>query len=197
MKLNRFFPTIIGTATNEDHSNIEKKLVDKCYSLQKKIKSGGENWISKNTYNTSYTYNIWNDEDFRDLNNWVLEQIKEYSKQLNYSSEFTCDSAWFNIYKKYDFQDKHEHSPSSLSCIYYLKTDPEKSAKTWFYSKNTDGLEPLTKIKTIDTSSTISCNPSAGELIIFRSNIEHSVERQETDEDRISLAYNFKLLQQK
>ena len=45
MKINKFFPTIIGTATNENHSNIDKKLIDKCYSLQKEIKSGGENWI--------------------------------------------------------------------------------------------------------------------------------------------------------
>ena len=193
MKINKFFPTIIATATNENHSNIDKKLIDKCYSLQKEIKSGGENWMSKNTYNTSYTYNIWNDEDFKVLNNWVLEQVKEYSKQLNYISEYTCDSAWFNIYKKYDYQEKHEHSPSTFSCIYYLKADPETSAKTWFYSKNIDGLEPQTNIKNMDTSSNITCPSIAGELIIFRSNIEHSVERQETDKERISIAYNFKI----
>jgi len=193
MKINKFFPTIIGTATNENHNSIGKKLIDKCYSLQKKIKSGGENWMSNNTYNTSYTYNIWNDEDFKVLNNWVLEQVKEYSKQLNYISEYTCDSAWFNIYKKFDYQEKHEHSPSTFSCIYYLKGDPETSAKTWFYSKNTDGLEPQINIKNIDTASNINCPSVPGELIIFRSNIEHSVERQETDKERISLAYNFKI----
>jgi len=193
MKINKFFPTIIGTATNENHSNIDKKLIDKCYSLQKEIKSGGENWMSKNTYNTSYTYNIWNDKDFKDLNTWVLKQVKEYSKQLDYVSEYTCDSAWFNIYKKFDYQEKHEHSPSTFSCIYYLKADPKTSAKTWFYSKIIDGLEPKTNIKTIDTSSNITCPSIPGELIIFRSNIEHSVERQETDNERISLAYNFKI----
>lgn len=189
----KFFPTIIGTATNKNHSSIEKKLVEQCYSLKEKVKSGGQHWISKNTYNTSYTYNIWNDKNFKSLNDWVFEQIKEYSKQLNYVSEYVCDSSWFNIYKKYDYQEKHEHSPSTFSCIYYLKANPDTCAKTWFYSKVIDGLEPKSNNNMIDTAGTINTPPRSGELIIFRSNIEHSVERQETEDERISIAYNFKI----
>jgi uncharacterized protein (TIGR02466 family) len=194
MIIQKVFPTLIGFSDYKDHNQIESKLVDKCYSLKEKTLSGGSAWVSNKTYNTSYTYNIFNDEDFKQLNDWVSEQIKEYANQLNYINEFICDNAWFNIYKKYDYQEVHEHSPNTLSAIYILKANKDTCAKTFFYSNIIDGLEPQGTLN-VDTSSTISCNPIPGRLIIFRSNVKHCVERQETDDERISLAYNFKIKQ--
>ena len=76
MKIEKFFPTLVGFSENKNHKAIENNLVEKCYKLKKEIKSGGQNWIAKNTYNTSYTYNLFNDEDFKLLNDWVVSEIK-------------------------------------------------------------------------------------------------------------------------
>jgi|TARA_R110000764_G_scaffold68906_1_gene142806 uncharacterized protein (TIGR02466 family) len=193
MKIEKFFPTLVGFSENKNHKAIENNLVEKCYKLKKEIKSGGQNWIAKNTYNTSYTYNLFNDEDFKLLNDWVVSEIKSYADSIGYDNNLTCDAAWFNSYKKYDYQDVHEHSPNTISAIYFLKANPNTCAKTYFYSSCYDGLQPKSKIENIDTNTTISVNPLSGLLLVFRSNIKHSVEQQLSNDERISLAYNFKI----
>ena len=55
--------------------------------LQKKIQSGGSNWISSQTYNTSNTYNILKDKILK-LNDWITEQVQTYAKTLKYKDNF-------------------------------------------------------------------------------------------------------------
>ena len=71
----KYFPTIIGEVINKDHFQYENKLVNKCLHLQEKIKSGGEDWISKETYNTLGKYNLFYDNDFLEINNFINNQV--------------------------------------------------------------------------------------------------------------------------
>ena len=64
LTLQTYFPTIIGVITNPDHQTLENKLTEKCLKLRKKIKSGGQGWISNDTYNTLGTYHLGKDPDF-------------------------------------------------------------------------------------------------------------------------------------
>jgi hypothetical protein len=110
MHIEKFFPTLIGITDYEHHNLIEDKLSNKCLSLKEKIKKGGENWVSNKTYNTISTYDLNKDNDFKELNDWVITQIEEYASIFKYRNKFYCESAWFNIYNKYDFQETHNHS---------------------------------------------------------------------------------------
>jgi uncharacterized protein (TIGR02466 family) len=192
MHIEKFFPTLIGLTDYSYHNLIEEKLSNKCLSLKEKIKKSGDNWVASKTYNTISTYDINKDDDFKELNDWVMSQIEEYASIFKYKNKFYCESAWFNIYNKYDFQEIHNHSGYTLSAIYFLKANPETCAKTFFYSNISDGLDPDIEDFTKDTFSKINCPPVPGRLIIFKSNINHCVERQESNDLRISLAYNFK-----
>jgi hypothetical protein len=42
------------------------------------------------------------------------------------------ETGWFNIYKKNDYQEFHDHGEHSLSAVYFLKSDPKKDAKLIF-----------------------------------------------------------------
>jgi hypothetical protein len=105
LKIEAWNPTFIGFINNPDHSKIEKKLVKHCLQLQNKIQSGGSNWISNQTYNTSNTYNILKDKNFKNLNNWITEQVQTYAKTLKYKDNFLCADGWFNIYNEHDYQE--------------------------------------------------------------------------------------------
>ena len=52
------FASLIAFAINKNHNSLEKKLTKKCLQLKKKIKKGGDNWVSQNTYNTLSTYSL-------------------------------------------------------------------------------------------------------------------------------------------
>lgn len=101
MIIDKLFPVNVGIVDNPNHSELlylEKYI----YQLSKKIKKGGSNWISNKTYNTSETHNVFKDNEFSPLVNWVNEQIIKYCKLLNYNGKLNATTAWFNIYKKYD-----------------------------------------------------------------------------------------------
>jgi uncharacterized protein (TIGR02466 family) len=193
VKLSSFFPTIIGSANNKHHKLIEDKLVKKCLFLEQQIKKGGETWLSKDTYNTLSKYDIFKDNDFKPINDFVIQTLQEYCNKLNidFNKINNSPEAWFNIYKKYDFQEYHIHHDHIFSAVYFLKTT-KNSAKIYFKSPINPMINiPYSTIKK-DTSSTAYFTPKNGDLLIFNSSLEHAVERHLLDDLRISLAFNFK-----
>jgi len=64
-----WFPIKIGHCFNPDHSKIKDNLILYCKDLKNSVSKGGENWLSKETYNTSDgKHNIINDKNFLELN---------------------------------------------------------------------------------------------------------------------------------
>lgn len=195
MIIETWFPTLIGFVDNPNHKKIENKLTEVCKKIKKTTKSGGKNWVSKDTYNTIGTYDLKNKKEFLNLNKWVTDQVLLYCAKLNYIDNFILDEAWFNIYNKNDFQEYHSHSKHSLSAVYFLCSSEKNSANIFFKSPiNDDSQEPFSQPFTPFTFKTANYYPTPGRLIIFRSNINHCVERHTSDKLRISLAYNFKIV---
>ena len=121
MNLEYWFPTIISYS---DWHGKCQPLIDHCYDLQKTIERGGDNWIST-VYNTHSTHNIIDDEKFKEINDWALEQANLYSEKIGSKDKLKYQNGWFNIYKKKDFQEYHTHPGSTLSGILVLKANPK------------------------------------------------------------------------
>jgi len=186
------FPTPLKIIENDSFDN--KNLVEHCHKLSKNIKSGGKHWITQNVYNTSYTYDICNDKNFSKLNTWIKKQASAFAKDLGFkNTDKIKDMGWFNIYKKNDYQEWHNHNFYLVSAIYYLKTS-EASAKTWFKSP----LPENPNIPEHDPNNPYTWKrffiyPKNNTLILFRSDLDHCVESHQNDSERITLAYNFSL----
>ena len=194
MILNKFFPSIIGADVNKKHESIQHKIVERCYDLRSSLNSGGENWISSDTYNTIGKHDVFSDFNFLDVNNFVVDKVKDYCEQLHFKKNFIDykpNSSWFNIYKKGDYQEYHHHGNSILSVVYFLKVS-KSPANIYFKSPYLDMIAPHYEKYTPDTFERVNFKPQPGMILIFRSHLEHSVEKQIDNEDRISIAYNFR-----
>lgn len=194
MIFDAFFSTTIANAKFEKHSDIQSDLVEHCHAVKTTVKSGGEGWISNKTYNTSNgRYDLLKDSKFLPLNNWVMDMVNQYCINLGIDhSLLTSTGSWFNIYQKYDYQEKHVHPNSIISCIYILAAS-EQSAKVYFTTPLNDMFHvKYTGTQQQQTTQQICCESIPGTLIIFPSYLPHSVERHDTDDLRISLSYNFK-----
>ena len=192
VNLDQWYPTFIGHCDYSEHKKIEKDLVKECLFLSKKIKKGGKEWVSNKTYNTLNTYNIIHNNKFEKLNSWICNRVADYSNNLKYKSNYECIGGWFNIYKKYDYQEYHDHGINSLSAVYFLKSNPKKSSKIFFkFNINENVMEPTRDENFNPTSPVAWYYPVPGRLLIFKSTVRHCVERQEDNNIRISLAYNF------
>lgn len=195
MDLNLFFPTIIGSVVNPNHNLYYETLLSHCINIKQNIKSGGQGWLSNKTYNTSDgQYDLFSDNKFNDLNEWVKNQVTQYCNQLGIISNcLSNNGSWFNIYYRNDFQETHVHPTSVISAIYIL-TCSNDGARIFFNSPINGMYHVLKKTEKQEMVDKIICSSNPGTLIIFPSYLPHSVERHESDQIRISLSYNYKQL---
>ena len=190
MQIEQFFPTNISNSFCPFHNEIKERLIDHCFSISKTIKKSDNIFQNNGQLYTTYgTHDILLDEKFERLNNWIKEEVKKYVDTLRMKVNLKYEgNAFFNIYKKHDYQETHDHAGSIISCIYFLKSN-EKSSRVFFKSRMYDNIEH-------DSSNPPTGNvwfeSQPGKLLIFRSYVQHFVEQHLDEEERISLAYNFK-----
>ena len=108
-------------------------------------------------------------------NNILEQQVIVPYKDLGYSH----DEFWFNIAKPGQSTAWHNHKENAvLSGVYYIDV-PEKGGNIKFCQKTKDH-----KKEWVVQSIT-------GRMIFFSSQLDHAVEKNEGNRDRISLAFNF------
>ena len=189
-KLNRLFPKVVGIYTFDNHGKYEKELVSKCDSIKNRgTDIGGQNWISQSVYNTENVYDVNKDKDFDPITNFIRSCAIDYCKELNYSGELNHTNTFFNIYKKYDYQDWHDHPGTHLSGVYCLSG--EKGGADIHFTDFNNKLHINVKEFTTDNSSTWKEEFIPGKFLIFKSDLLHCVNRHELDSKRYSLATNF------
>ena len=88
------------------------------------------------------------------------------------------DEFWFNIARPGESTGWHDHKDRSvLSGVYYLKI-PDNAGDILFRKRDKDKIVEW------------NIRSETGKLILFHSNIEHSVKINKSNHDRISIAFN-------
>ena len=205
IQIEQWFPIHIGCSINPFHKEIEDELTQRCLELKELFKEDFEKYKKDEANSTlsspltswfnfqdqKSSYDMMRDQKFDRLHNWIDNQIAEFTEKLVFRKKLNCTDGWFNFYEKYDFQDYHHHRPNALACVYFLNCKEEAGAKLLIKNTNdalTDWCNPA-------ESSVIPLmyhNPFPGKLVIFSGYLEHAVQQHNTDDLRISLAYNYK-----
>ena len=120
-----------------------------------------------------------------------FSNVLEFSKTIGYEKlGVQCKESWFNVYNKYDYQEAHDHMGFNISAIYILQGS-HKTGTINFKNPSPSKEVHLFNPENEYTFSNMCINPQPGLLLIFDSNLVHSVSQNLTNEKRISLAYNF------
>jgi uncharacterized protein (TIGR02466 family) len=119
---------------------------------------------------------------------------------MSASFDIDCSSvavkdAWINISKPGNYQEYHIHPGSHFSLVYYIKV-PENSGRIVFRSHEADkDMFPFDTHKITNINNkTVKLQPNEGDVIVFRSNLSHMVEKNMSNENRVCIAMNFKFL---
>ena len=177
MAINVLFPTsIVNVICNLDLDRLNKK----CLEFQKNNKSEvhsniggyqGQNFIDDELF-SAITENIPKVEDK------ILNKFNIYS--------------WLNINKKGSFNRRHCHDPYAgifLCGVFYVKT-PKNCGNILFYDPRPHiSLSPDMKFYA-NKSDHMSYTPIENQLLIFPPWLEHEVEQNLSDKDRISISFN-------
>ena len=136
----------------------------------------------------SKNFSLLDEPIFSELQKQIVETIGEYkSGILGYSStEFKIINSWATRTDVDEYSNPHCHTNAFLSAVYY----PSEGSDIIFtsYQKREIGIIP--DEYNIWNSTDISITPEPNLLVIFPSNVWHSIKKNETGKTRYSIAMN-------
>jgi len=129
------------------------------------------------------------DQQFEDIFKQITEMTAEIYKKYQAVNDPLLKQFWFNINRKGHYNNPHTHIKENFSGVLYLKV-PEKCGNINFFNpaeKTKLEIEEYNRY----TYSSYHFEPKVGDVFIFQSSLVHSVSKNETDSERISMAFDF------
>ncbi len=104
-------------------------------------------------------------------------------------------SVWTIINEKGAFNERHNHGNSDISAAYYVKA-PKDCGEIVFYDPRPAPVfnHPKAKESNILNATINSLTPKEGLLVLFPSYVEHSVRPNQSNDSRIVISFNIKLI---
>ena len=193
MKQHEIFPVPIWEFTYTEAETFREKIVPLFKEIEKN-NANKNNYYTKDGY-TSYgeINNIldYNVSAIYKMKNFVMGNIVYVTKDLGLEGHCNIVGSWFTNNRKYSSHEQHNHIPSIISGIYYVQAE-ENDAKITFHDQNKISNWPWrvpSKLNNL-TKKIHSFTPKTGRLYLFPSYIEHCVEQQLSDNERISISFN-------
>lgn len=181
---------IFNTFLIEEFLNLNlDELISYCYSVKnrdqgRKISNHG-GWQSNDI-------NL-NDRPIVPLVEQIMLRVNAIKDDFTIKNQFFMSNMWININKSKDYNVSHRHPYSFISGTFYLKVNKD-SGNIVFVNPNLlheyyYGHLQIEKHNHI-TSTTWPIKPENNKLVLFSSSLEHYVESNNSDEDRISISFN-------
>lgn len=123
----------------------------------------------------------------------ILQNSERLINKYDLPKTMKIDPIWMNINGKKDFNQFHEHPKSMLSGIFYVKATEDSGHLALINPVTTHQhyIDPST-IDTFNEFNSFSwtVEPKPNKLIMFPAWVPHFVFPNQTEEDRISIAFN-------
>jgi len=163
------------------------------YSIEKELKYiENIEWTSQvanGNFKTKDSY-LTKHESLKNITSFFKECIDDYCNTIiNSNQRLVITQLWGNRNPKGSQHHEHVHPNSIISGVFYLRQDP-KLPPIQFSQSNQHGIKLDPRKYNVYNSETFLLPCTAGELILFPSNLKHSVPTNMGDEERISLSFN-------
>ena len=190
-----FFSTPVWTFNVESYQEINEDLYSFIVDLKKEDpdgvrRSNFNGWHSKDFDLKSSVVNRFVNSISKNINTVLTEMNWDQSKQT-----IKLSNMWAIINKKGGFNERHHHGNSSISAAYYLRA-PNECGDIVFYDPRPAPIysHPIASKPNKLNAQVNSIAPKEGLLVMFPSYLDHSVNPNFSEEERIVISFNVSLL---
>lgn len=167
----------------------KQKILDFCQNKDnfRELSESGKNLMSLNSQ-------VLDLLECHSLKEAILKEVKYYADEvmgIDYE-DIVITQCWVNQYPPGAYHHMHTHPNCLISSNLWLKVSENCGFMTFedpFI--NFKQLEPRIKKETPYNNKKISLEPAEDFLVVFPSNVHHTVETNKSTETRISMAINF------
>jgi hypothetical protein len=192
----------------EGHDYIKKEYVPLMLENYKEAPLASDDWNVHTSYNREHVLKHkidWNIA-FPYYKEYINRFLKEYLGEGYHDWEI-CGGLWYTAYGPGQCADIHEHVPDNFSIVHFIKFNPNEHWPITFINpasattKYMLDLNPVLKDKINFNDSRHSLfhprftpHIEEGDLVIFPSHLEHMVPKTDSEEIRITIAFNIKII---
>lgn len=137
--------------------------------------------------------NLQNLPEFDDINLRILQVCQRIGESLHFRSDQTYQhQAWVNISPPGASNKIHFHANCHFSGVYYVSAKEPECGSIFFRDPRIASrmmTYPVDK-PTEFTAEEILMRPEEGRMYVFPGWLEHGVEENKSDRDRISISFN-------
>lgn len=129
-----------------------------------------------------------------ELFNHLTLFVNDVAARYTGTSDLVLGNWWININGKHDYNMPHDHQNSILSGTYYVSVPEQNMGDLVLHRGDTAEFFLTSKVKreqTMANALSIPHQPKESVFYLFPSWVKHSVERNNTNSERISIAFNF------
>ena len=178
------FPTSIWKFKVSNYKTLNKNIISEVYKLKENDNDG----LTKSNRGGWHSYQ--SSKLFPKLSKIISNSLCEI---LDINEYIKPTMIWVNINSRNDYNDGHDHLDAYYSGVYYVKI-PKNSGNLYFL--NPIWTPPLQKrfssLMDLDSNDKeIEFEAKEGDLYLFGGKVPHRVGRSLSDEDRISISFNF------
>lgn len=199
MKIDLFNTPIYIQDFSEKEINCFHKELSIVYNdlVAKNLFSRREDWDSHTSllsYGGDFNINIFEMYDMPTFLSGIFTHLKKYMELVKFQSNqdhvtLKVDGSWMVLQKKNMYTHYHTHRISDISGVYYFQTN------------GSDGNILFDNPNLAITNSSVfsyymndfSVDPKIGRLILFPGFLGHRVLENKTNNDRVSISFNFSI----
>jgi len=198
------FPTLIYydflTKSQISLKKLSKEMLKEAYLIKESDEEGQE-WSEDNFKGgyTSYSSNSslhLHSSTFAKFKKHLDAHVKSFAKSLEYDidlKKLEIVSCWVNIVPQGCFHSLHIHPLSAISGTFYLQT-PKRSGDLRLEDPRMSrfmAAPPKKESAHFRNQSQLYFKPTPGKLILFESWLRHEVEQNMSEQDRVSVSFNY------
>ena len=185
-----FFATPVLSKTAKDFKlvGIQNEITKAC---EKITFSKNENWVSNNhsLSDISFQSNFIEEYDLKLLKKFISSSVDEYLQgTIGQKMPYKIIQSWMTKTVKGEITTLHNHGMFDIAGVYYYKSNSE-DGNIKFINPNAGLAASQTFIKEYD----VHVEPKEGLLILFPAWLNHMVEMNNTDSERMSLSFNINI----
>lgn len=200
--IREWFPTRVYHAPLRagDASRYNAELAAECHQIRD-FDDAGRKWSAKN-YPGGYTsYASLNrlhefSSTFTELEKRIARHVRAFAKALDFDlrgREVRMTDFWLNIMPPTAAHSMHLHPNSFISGTYYVATPPGCPGLKFEDPRLACFMAAPSKLSGAHPSNRpyVTYEAAAGDVILFESWLRHEVAQNRTDDERISVSFNY------
>ena len=193
-KPNLLFPTPVWTLELENFKSVNEDM----YNYIKNEQASDSSGINKSNIKG------WHSKDF-DLDHsepkkfikLISSSIEQVMTDMNWDKEkqvVKINNMWAIINTGGSSNAQHQHGNSNISGAYYVRA-PKNSGDIVFYDPRPAPVyfHPNAKSPNLLNAQVNSVSPKEGVLVLFPSYLDHSVNKNLSNEERIVISFNIRI----